>query len=217
MSIIEEKNYATIQKRLAQLKNPVRLIFFTQEFECEYCKLTRDMLETLSSLSPMIKVETYEFLKNTEETKTYSVEYTPTVIVRDEADYGIRFIGAPGGYEFIAFLQAIEIVGSKTNGLSEYHVQQLQSIKSPTRIQVFVTPSCPYCPATVSLAHRIARSNTFITAEMIETTEFPFLVQKYNIQGVPHILINGTHSFEGNLPEAMFIEQVLQTAKSSEA
>ncbi|MFZ1976330.1 MAG: glutaredoxin, partial [Bacteroidota bacterium] len=103
MSIIEEKNYATIQKRLAHLKNQVRLVFFTQEFECEYCKLTRDMVETLSSLSPMIKVETYEFLKNAEESRTYGVEFIPTVIVRDEADYGIRFIGAPGGYEFIAF------------------------------------------------------------------------------------------------------------------
>ncbi len=216
MSIIEEKNYTTIQKRLAQLKNPVRLVFFTQEFECEYCKLTRDMLETLASLSPMIKVETYEFLKNAEETRIYGVEHIPTVIVRDEADYGIRFVGAPGGYEFIAFLQAIEIVGNKTTGLSEYSIQQLQSIKSPTRIQVFVTPSCPYCPATVSLAHRIARSNASITAEMIETTEFPFLVQKHNIQGVPHILMNGTHSFEGNLPEAVFIEQLLQSAKSSE-
>jgi glutaredoxin-like protein len=212
MSIIEEKDRERIQQRLEQLKNQVRLVFFTQEFECEYCKLTREMLKTLSALSPKIKVETFKFLKDSETAKAYGVEYTPTIIVLDGNDQGIRFVGAPGGYEFIAFLLAIDIVGNQTTGLSEYSIKQLQAVQSPTRIQIFVTPSCPYCPSIVSTAHNIARANKLITAEMIEMMEFPFLIQKYNIQGVPHILINETHSFEGNLPEGLFVEQILNAS-----
>jgi hypothetical protein len=33
-----------------------------------------------------------------------------------------------------------------------------------------------------------------ITADMIEGSEFPFLINKYNVQGVPHTVINEEHS-----------------------
>lgn len=49
-----------------------------------------------------------------------------------------------------------------------------------------------------------------ITADMVETSEFPYLAVKYNVQGVPHTVINEEHSVIGPQPEAEFVKAVLQ-------
>ena len=52
-----------------------------------------------------------------------------------------------------------------------------------------------------------------ITADMVEVQEFIFLAQKYNIFGVPKTVVNETVHFEGAVPEAKFLEKVLQAAE----
>ena len=62
------------------------------------------------------------------------------------------------------------------------------------------------------LAQQMAIENENITGEMVEATEFPHLVQKYGVQGVPKTVVNETVSFEGAVPEAHFLSQVLKAA-----
>ena len=40
-------------------------------------------------------------------------------------------------------------------------------------MQVFVTPTCPYCPAAVRMAHSLAIASDRVTADMVESIEFP--------------------------------------------
>jgi glutaredoxin len=75
---------------------------------------------------------------------------------------------------------------------------------------VFVTPTCPYCPATVRLTHKLAITSEYITADMIETTEFPHLAMRYNVSGVPRTIINGNIPIEGALPEQTFINKIME-------
>lgn len=49
-----------------------------------------------------------------------------------------------------------------------------------------------------------------ITADCIEATEFPDLVTRYRVHAVPKTVINEEHAFEGALPEAYFIDSILQ-------
>jgi predicted DsbA family dithiol-disulfide isomerase len=49
-----------------------------------------------------------------------------------------------------------------------------------------------------------------ITADMVETSEFPFLAVKYNVQGVPHTVINEEHSILGSHSEMDFAQAVLK-------
>lgn len=49
-----------------------------------------------------------------------------------------------------------------------------------------------------------------ITADMIEISEFPFLAVKYNVQGVPHTVINEEHSMVGAEPEMGFAREILK-------
>ena len=64
------------------------------------------------------------------------------------------------------------------------------------------------------LAHAMAIENDHISADMVETTEFPQLAIQYNIRGVPKTIINETAAIEGSLPEDSFVEEVLKAIKS---
>jgi len=45
---------------------------------------------------------------------------------------------------------------------------------------------------------------------MVEATEFPYLVNRYRIMGVPKIVINETIEFEGAVPENFFVQSVMR-------
>ena len=78
-------------------------------------------------------------------------------------------------------------------------------------IKVFVTPTCPYCPVAVRVAHKIAMANPNVVGEMVEATEFSALSQKFNVMGVPKTVIDdGKVTFEGGVPEDMFISKVME-------
>jgi predicted DsbA family dithiol-disulfide isomerase len=49
-----------------------------------------------------------------------------------------------------------------------------------------------------------------ISADMVETSEFPFLAVKYNVHGVPHTVINEEHSIVGAEPEMEFARGILK-------
>jgi predicted DsbA family dithiol-disulfide isomerase len=53
-------------------------------------------------------------------------------------------------------------------------------------------------------------ANNHITADMVELSEYPHLAVKYNVQGVPKIIINEEHSIVGSMPEMKFAQAVLK-------
>jgi hypothetical protein len=50
-------------------------------------------------------------------------------------------------------------------------------------IRVFVTPTCPFCPSTAQLAHRMGVESACVTAEVNEMEAFPGLADRYQVQG----------------------------------
>ena len=63
------------------------------------------------------------------------------------------------------------------------------------------------------LAHRFAMENDLITADCIESTEFPNLAQRYRVYAVPKTVINEGASIEGALPEEFFLDEILKAAQ----
>jgi len=55
--------------------------------------------------------------------------------------------------------------------------------------------------------------NDSITAECIEATEFPDLSRQYHVMAVPRTVVNDKVAIEGALPEAMFIDRILEAAQ----
>ena len=131
-------------------------------------------------------------------------------------DHGIRFIGIPGGHEFTSLINGILMVSRRDSGLNEITRNNLSKLDQSLLLQVFVTPTCSYCPQSVILAHQMAYENPLINAEMIEATEFPDLSEKFGVSSVPHTVINGgIGSIIGAVPEDVLLQKIKEIIPST--
>ncbi|RJP62739.1 MAG: glutaredoxin [Ignavibacteriales bacterium] len=208
---LDDKLRDDLRKRLAPLTKKVKLIFFTQELECSYCRETKQLLQELSETSEFIHLEVKNFITDKEDVEKYGVDKIPAIVLLDEngTDYGIKLYGIPSGYEFSTLLEDILLLGTGEHGFSDNIVEQVKNIASPVHLQVFVTPTCPYCPQAVVTAHKFSYLNKNIKGDMVEATEFPHLSNKYNVRGVPRTIINENDFVEGAVPEYMVLEKIL--------
>ncbi len=61
----------------------------------------------------------------------------------------------------------------------------------------------------------MAYESPWITGAAVEATEYPHLVQKYGVMGVPRSVFNESTFIEGAVPETSFLEAVLEAAAAS--
>jgi len=210
MALIPQKERDILTKQFSEkLVDEVRLVVFSQEVPCLFCKETELVATELAEISPKIKVERYDFVKDMMKAKEFRIDKIPAIAVIGKKDYGVRFYGIPSGYEFNSLVGAILDVSRAESGLSQKTKDALKLIDNSVHIQVFVTPTCPLCPAAVRLAHRLAIESDMIWADMVESTEFVPLAQKYSVTGVPKIVINEKFEFNGAVPEDLFVMHVM--------
>jgi glutaredoxin-like protein len=218
LSLISKEDQDEIRRIFTErLREEVNVIIFTQEFECDYCKESRMLLTELAQLSNgKVKVQVYDFVKDNTKAQEFKINKIPATLIMGDKLYGIRYFGIPSGYEFSSLIDDIIDVSNRATRLSNSTKEKLKQINKPVNIQVFVTPTCPYCPRAVRLAHQFAMESQFIEADMIESIEFPQLANKYEVMAVPKIVINDSISFEGALPEPQFLDQVLLALEERE-
>ncbi len=203
----EDREY--IKKRFEkELAGNVKIIYFTQDFECQFCKETRQLLEEIKELSDKIELEIHEFNKEKELAEKYGVDKIPATLIFGEKEYGVRFFGIPSGYEFSTLIEDIIHVSKGETDLDDKIKEEVRKIDKEVHIQVFVTPTCPYCPTMVHIAHQMAVENEKIKADMVEAIEFPHLAQKYRVVGVPKTIINEKREIVGAVPEEVFLEEI---------
>ena len=195
------------------MTRPVRLLLFTQTLGCETCLQTRQILDELLPLSDKITIEEVNLVLEPEKAKHYGVDRAPAIAMTYEdgemRDSRIRFLGAPAGYEFVSLVQAVLLVGGRASTLSAESLRRIGAVGTSVTLRVFTTPSCPHCPRAVSLAHEMAFANPNITASAVEATEFPDLVRRYMVNGVPKTVVNDDIEILGALPPDAFVEQAL--------
>ena len=139
--LLPDKLSELAREELAVLANQVTLVVFTQEFECRSCGENTRLAREVGALSDKIKVEVFDFKRDKRAVEEYGIDKIPAIAVVGERDYGVRFFGVPGGYEFRAFLDAVKQVSKGESDLSEAGKIALKRVDRPVRVQVFVTPT----------------------------------------------------------------------------
>lgn len=213
---LDEKIRTELTRQLSVLTKKVQIVFFTQEIECHYCKETGAILSELSEVSDKLLLSVKNFVIDKDEAAKYGIDKIPATVLLDEngKDYGIRFYGIPSGYEFASLLEDIKMLGTGETGLPQDIIDSIKQIENDVHMQVFVTPTCPYCPQAVVTAHKFSYLNDRIKGDMVEATEFPHLSNKYNVRGVPRTVINENTFIEGAAPEQMVLDKVKEALKS---
>ncbi len=211
--MLTEKDREIIKKRLEEMENPVKILLFSQRINCEFCEPTEELIKEVVELSPKLSVEIISPLENEELSKKYGIDKIPAIGLVGERDYGIRFFGIPAGYEFATLLESIILVSKGKTKFKSSNREKIKEINVPLKIQVFVTPSCPYCPSAVLLANQAAMENSNISAFGVEVSEYPEMASLYKIASVPKTVINDALEFVGAVSEDQFVEYLLQAAK----
>jgi len=141
MAMIQEKDLSQITTFFSVLQREVTILTFTQEFECEFCRMTRELLQELKQLSVRITLEVYDFVKDANTVKKYAIDKIPATVILGDRDYGIRFYGIPAGYEFTSLIEAIMDVGRRTPNLPEDILAELSKVDQKVHIQVLISPT----------------------------------------------------------------------------
>ena len=130
-----------LEAALGDLAAPVKLVCFTQTFDCESCLPARRLVDRVAALSEQVTVEEFNIVLDKGQADTYGIERVPAVAVVGETDTGIRFYGVPDGHELVSLVQAILLVAAGDSGLSDESLSQVAGIEQAVDIQVFVTPT----------------------------------------------------------------------------
>ena len=141
MALLEERDRREVQQQLSTLTGPVKLVNFTQELACQYCRETELLLREVQELSDKISLEVYNFQLDKEKVAQYKVDKIPATVVEGAKDYGIRFYGIPLGYEFVTLLEAIKDVSKGGTDLPPEAKASLAQLQQPVHLQVFTTPT----------------------------------------------------------------------------
>lgn len=208
--LLDQELQNQIKDYLSPMVTPVSLVLFTQESPCETCAETKQLLSEIAELSDKLTFIEKDLVEDIKEVDLYGIEMTPSFVMLDhEGKYrGVKFNGIPAGHEINSFLTAILDMSGVDFGFDPALIARIKKINKPINIKVFVTLSCPHCPGAVNTAHRLAMLNSNIEGEMIEAQTFYTLSEKFQVSGVPKIVINDKHELVGNQPIEAFLKQI---------
>ncbi len=208
--ILNEEARGQLKEILSRMRSEVELVMFTQELECDTCAETRAFVEEFGEISYRLKVTVLDFMKDRERAAGLGIDKIPAIAVLDKegGDTGIRFYGIPAGYEINSLTHAVLAVSGEKEEIPEKLRARIKAIDKDVRIQVFIGLTCPYCPAAVATSNMLALENGRIRSEMVEGSTFPHLLMKYNIMGVPAIVINDSETLVGAQPIEKMIEAI---------
>jgi glutaredoxin-like protein len=209
---LSQKDREKIGAQLQDLTGEVHMVMFTQELECQNCAQTRALLGELAAMSDRLSLTILDFVADAEEAQKYGIDKIPATVLMTDQDVGIRYYGVPAGYELAALVETIRDLSKGETGLDPETLANLKDLSKDVHIQVFVTPTCPYCPGAVRTAYRLAQENDHIRADGVEVVEFPYLATRYQIRGVPMVVIDEQVSFLGARSETYFAEKILEAA-----
>ncbi|MFX0056667.1 MAG: thioredoxin family protein [Candidatus Hodarchaeota archaeon] len=199
--LLSENELENLKREMKKLKNKVTLKLFT-DFKtkennkkirnCMACEATYELLKKLEEYSEgKLKIEEFSIEENKELAKKYDVTRIPAILFIDENDNEvIRYSTHPAGAEFVPFLNSIQYF----SGVRPYYADQiLTNLKKidKSNTKIFITQTCPYCPQTVPVLTLFAIvSKGKLTVDVIDVDLNPDIAMQYQVQGVPHTVIN---------------------------
>lgn len=122
----------------------------------------------------------------------------------------VAFYGVPGGKEINSFVIAMYNMAGPGQEIAAGTVKKIAKLKKPVQVQIFTSLSCHHCPGVVIACQRIAMMSEVVEAKMYDANLYPDLVEKYQIQRVPMVVLNEKDAYTG--PRS--IEDYVQLFKS---
>ena len=141
MALLDDETTTEVRQKLKDLAGPVNLVLFTDPDPEGARPPVAELLREVAGLSDKITLEEHDRKTDASLAFRYGIERVPAIVVEGERDYGIRYYGFPGGFEFGTL---IEVMADVARGKAELRTEisaGLATLAGPVHIQVFVTPT----------------------------------------------------------------------------
>jgi len=144
VSLLSEQDRRVVQEHLSTIQQPVTLLLFTQTIGApETALIARQVLDEVASLNDLIRVEEVNFILEKDRAAQYGIDHIPAIVLlSQDTDTRMRFLGAPAGYEFMSLIEAVILAGTDDSQLDPQSRELIAAnVNAPIDIQVFVTPT----------------------------------------------------------------------------
>lgn len=207
MGLIDETTKQQVAKNLSNMENEVELLFF--EANGQFTNEIKQLISEISEINHKVKISLNKV--GDEKSLKYNITEGPVIkFVSKHIKGDVRMYGIPSGYEFALLLYMLNI--ASTGKVDGQLVETSKKINKETKLEVFVSPTCPHCPSSAIVAFKLALLNENVKGYIYEVMEFQEKVQKYNVSGVPKTVINeGKHEYVGGYPEDIAAREILKT------
>jgi alkyl hydroperoxide reductase subunit AhpF len=141
MGFLSARDEAAVLKEFERIGGPVKLTVFASELGGEHNAQTVALIKEVAALSDQLSVTVLNPHIEREQAAAYGVTESPAVVVEGARDYGIRFLGMPGGYEFSNLIDSIIAVSTGEASLTDETKSTLAGLTDDVTIKVFTTPT----------------------------------------------------------------------------
>jgi glutaredoxin len=111
---------------------------------------------------------------------------------------GLRYQAVPSGTEVAPFIDALNMLDSNTAHIDEATNARLAKVELPTRLMIYVSPQCKFCPQAVRQLLPLLSLNSNIRLTVIDATHFPELAEMENIRSVPTLILEDHFRWTGS-------------------
>jgi thioredoxin reductase (NADPH) len=204
-NILPEETKQVLRDTFKDLKDKVSIEVFIKDND-QFSAFASELVSGIARLTDKIEAKIHK--AGSEGAKKRGIRRFPTILISPDK-YRISLIGAPLGEEGRTLIMSILLASTGGTILSGTAVKRLYELKEPRLIQVFVSPTCPYCPqqALNAVSAAIALPD-LVTAEVIEMYENRDYMDKYHIVTVPFTVVNNVPIGTGLKPAEIFVEEL---------
>ena len=209
--LIDDESRKHLQERFQnEMKGEVTVDLFVGSDNADYVEFTEKVLTELSEIDSRIKVNKFDI--SSDEAKARDLKTSPSLTIGWDKGYKVEYWGAPAGYETGGLIETLLFVSNDNSGLPQSTLETLDYLDKEVKLYSFVTPTCPYCPQSAVLNHKLAIAKKGLVRSIcVEANENMELSQKFAVSSVPQQNINDDtkSTTVGVQPESSYIDQVL--------
>ncbi|MEQ8352690.1 MAG: alkyl hydroperoxide reductase subunit F [Leptospiraceae bacterium] len=201
-----------LKQYFERLEKEVTLVLHSGEHEKR--QELMGMLQGVASASPkveLIEAESSEKFSGSGYTESNSDGLTFYVLSAGEST-GIRFRGVPGGHEFNSLILAILQAGGVPVRLDEDVIDMMSRLGGELHFETVVSLDCHNCPDVVQTLNSLSLVSGAISHDMIDGSLYPEVVEKYKVQGVPAVFLNGEPFSSGKVDASTIISRLMERA-----
>ena len=126
---------------LADLANPVTVLYYTPDVASAATRAERALLEEIARASDRVHLDVRADRWDAAREAEVGIARTPAIVLRSDTDVGIRYYGTPDGYELETFLGIIRAVSEGRSGLSEASRARVGALGGRLHLEVLVAPT----------------------------------------------------------------------------